>query len=249
MRLIAVTGTNTGVGKTVVTAALTSCALTAGQSVAVVKPAQTGLRPGEPGDLAVLAQLTGAEDLHEYARFAEPLAPGTAARRQAQTGPQIADVTRQILTLTDRDVVLIEGAGGLLVELNSAGQTLLHLLEALRHEVSVEVVLVASAGLGVLNIAALTAQVLHTTALPLTGAIIGSWPKQPDLAARCNLTDLPRYAGTELVGVVPAGAGSLTRHHFTDAAARALTPRLGGTFDPASFIATMTAPAPLEESL
>ncbi|WP_344291959.1 AAA family ATPase, partial [Streptomyces synnematoformans] len=48
--VLVVTGTSTGVGKTVVTAAVAAAALARGRSVAVLKPAQTGVAPGEPGD-------------------------------------------------------------------------------------------------------------------------------------------------------------------------------------------------------
>jgi dethiobiotin synthetase len=87
MRPLVITGTDTGVGKTVVTAALAALAAGQGQRVAVVKPVQTGAAPGEPGDLDEVRRLSGIEDVHEYARFPEPLAPGGAARRVAVTRP------------------------------------------------------------------------------------------------------------------------------------------------------------------
>ena len=59
MSILMVTGTSTDVGKTVVTAALASLALQSGRSVAVLKPAQTGVGLGEPGDLAEIDRLTG----------------------------------------------------------------------------------------------------------------------------------------------------------------------------------------------
>ena len=76
MTVVVVTGTGTGVGKTVVTAALAAI----GGRVAAVKPAQTGVLPGEPGDLDVVVRLGGAVTTYEAARLAEPLAPDTAAR-------------------------------------------------------------------------------------------------------------------------------------------------------------------------
>ncbi|KIF73340.1 dethiobiotin synthetase, partial [Streptomyces sp. 150FB] len=55
MPVLIVTGTGTEIGKTVVTAAVAALALASGRSVAVLKPAQTGLAPGEPGDAAEVA--------------------------------------------------------------------------------------------------------------------------------------------------------------------------------------------------
>ena len=68
MSVLCVGGTDTGVGKTVVIAALAALAHEQGTSVAVVKPAQTGVAPGEPGDLADVQRLAGVDDLHELAR-------------------------------------------------------------------------------------------------------------------------------------------------------------------------------------
>lgn len=80
MSVLVVTGTGTEIGKTIVTAAVAAAA--ADRRVAVLKPAQTGLEPGEPGDAAEVARLAGAHvTAVELARFPEPLAPATAARR------------------------------------------------------------------------------------------------------------------------------------------------------------------------
>jgi len=248
MRVVVVTGTSTSVGKTVVTAALTACALAAGRTVAVVKPVQTGVTPGEPGDLDDVARLTGASDLHEYARFGEPLAPGTAARRLGVHGPRVPGLAGRIGALAVRDLVLIEGAGGPLVEFNAAGETLVDLVGELNPAVPVEVVLVASAGLGVLNIAALTAQALSSAGLPLAGVVVGDWPADPDLAARCNLVDLPRYAGAALAGVVPAGSGRLGSAPFAAIARQSLAPRFDGDFDASVFVRSMAPPPPVQEN-
>ncbi|MGH3907303.1 MAG: AAA family ATPase, partial [Pseudonocardiaceae bacterium] len=77
-----VTGTGTGVGKTVVTAALAALAVAAGRRVAVLKPAQTGVRAGEPGDVDEVRRLVGPSvTCRELARYPDPLAPATAAWR------------------------------------------------------------------------------------------------------------------------------------------------------------------------
>ena len=79
-----IAGTDTEVGKTVVTAALAALAHARGESVAVVKPVQTGVAPGEPGDLEEVRRLAGIEDLHELARFQPPARPsdsGTTGQR------------------------------------------------------------------------------------------------------------------------------------------------------------------------
>src|SRR5438045_3743215 len=79
---------------------------------AVVKPAQTGLAPGEAGDLDEVRRLTGVLDLHEYARYPDPLSPAAAARRAQSPVLMIDDVVRRVRELAmDRQLVIIEGAG------------------------------------------------------------------------------------------------------------------------------------------
>jgi dethiobiotin synthetase len=219
-----VTGTGTDVGKTIVTAALAARATTAGQRVAAVKPAQTGLLPDQPGDLAVVQSLGGAHTLLEPVRLPDPLAPDTAARRAGIALPPIADTAAQIVDLADtHDLVLVEGAGGLLVRLDSTGATLADLAEALQAAgTRPQIIIAVAAGLGTLNATELTVEALRVRGLHPTGLIIGSWPAQPGLAEHCNLHDLPR-SGVPLLGRIPAGAAALSPADFRAAAPTWLT--------------------------
>jgi dethiobiotin synthetase len=213
-RVLFITGTDTGVGKTVVTAAL---AATTPGSVAVVKPAQTGVTADEPGDLDEVRRLTGLTDLHEGIRLLDPLAPTTAGRRQGLALPSIEAHAKTIEDLaTTRDLVLVEGAGGVLVGLDEDGNDLADLAAHLT--VPFAFVVVARAGLGTLNHAGLTVEALRARALPIAGLVIGSWPAEPDLAEQCNLDDLPTTTGVPVIGRIPEGAGSLARHIFATAA-------------------------------
>lgn len=218
--VVLVTGTGTGVGKTVVTAALASLVRDRGTSVSVVKVAQTGVRAGEPGDVEEVRRLAGDIDTHELLRLDDPLAPEAAARRAGVPLPPVARHARTIGDLAaTSSVVLVEGSGGLLVRLDERGGTLADIGSALRYKgMSCAVVLVASAGLGTLNSAALTAEALQHRGLPLLGVVIGQWPRDPVLAELSNLTDLPRVTGAPLLGRVPAGAGALTEAEFVAAA-------------------------------
>ena len=103
-------------GKTVVTAAVAALASTRGEKVAVVKPAQTGVAAGEPGDLDEVRRLPGIGDAHELARFPDPLSPEAAARASGLPPPDLARAAADVRSLAaTRDRVLVEGAGGLLV--------------------------------------------------------------------------------------------------------------------------------------
>ncbi|MDH6223501.1 dethiobiotin synthase [Streptomyces sp. MJP52] len=259
MSVIVVSGTGTEIGKTVVTAAVAALAAAAGRSVAVLKPAQTGLAPGEPGDAAEAARLAGgagARDVGaggtpgtvgtpgavtavELARYPDPLAPATAARRAGMPPvrpEQVAEAAEKLAA--GHDLVLVEGAGGLLVRLDERDATLADAAALL----GAPVLVVAPAGLGTLNTTALTAEALRSRKLEQLGVVVGSWPRDPDLAARCNLTDLPRAAGAPLLGAVPQGAGALSPRAFREAAADWLSPRLGGRWDAAAFVGAHGAP-------
>ncbi|AYF75639.1 ATP-dependent dethiobiotin synthetase BioD [Nocardia yunnanensis] len=211
-RLLLVTGTSTDVGKTIVTAALAATARAAGLAVAVCKPAQTGVAPGEPGDLAVVTQLSGVARTLELARYPEPLAPDTAARRCGRPLLTLAETVAGIESCADADLVLVEGAGGLLVRIGDF--TLLDLAQKL----SAPVLLVAAAGLGTLNHSELTTRTLAAAGVACAGLVIGSWPAEPDLASACNRTDLPAVTGVDLVGSLPAGAGAWPAGEFAAAA-------------------------------
>jgi dethiobiotin synthetase len=232
MPVMVITGTGTEVGKTVVTAAVAATALAAGRSVAVLKAAQTGVRPDEPGDAEEVARLAGAVTTAELARYPDPLAPATAARRAGRAPVHPHEVAERAAKLaTEHDLVLVEGAGGLLVRFDAAGGTLADAAALL----SAPVLVVAPAGLGTLNATELTARELRGRGLDLAGVVIGSWPGEPDLAARCNLLDLLDVAGVPLLGAVPAGAGSLTPARFRASASHWLAPRLEGTWDAEAF--------------
>ncbi|ONH33803.1 dethiobiotin synthase [Pseudofrankia asymbiotica] len=236
MSILVVTGTGTEVGKTVVTAAVAALAHGRGAPVTVVKAAQTGVGPGELGDADLIRDLTGVGEVHELARYPEPLAPATAARR-AGLPPLDLVATADMLTrlAADHRLVLVEGAGGLLVRYDDDGRTLADLARLLRAPVLV----VTRAALGTLNDTALTLEALAHRGLEPAGVVIGSWPTSPGLAERANLADLETVAGRPLAGVVPAGAGLLDRVGFRELARRSLAPSLGGTFDSAAFRASV----------
>lgn len=220
MTVLVVTGTGTGVGKTVVTSALAALAVVAGRRVAVLKPAQTGVEAGQPGDVEEVRRLVGpAVTCRELARYPDPLAPATAARRAGLPPVTPATVTAAARELAEEhELVLIEGAGGLLVPLDDCGGTLADVAAAL----AAPVLVVAAAGLGTLNHTALTVEVLRNRGLSCVGVVIAAWPAEPDLAARCNLADLPVVTGLPLLGALQEGAGRLTAAEFLPVARRGL---------------------------
>lgn len=228
MSVLVVTGTGTDVGKTVATAALAACAQ---GRVAVVKPAQTGVPDGAAGDLAEVRRLARVTEVHEYVRYPDPLSPHHAARISGRPALRLADAVQRIVDLdAECDLVLVEGAGGLLVPFNDEdGWTLVDLATSLR----APAIVVTAAGLGTLNHTALTVERMSDDGVLLAGIVIGSWPAEPDLAARCNLADLAAMG--PIAGVLPAGMPAMK--DFGKAARAALVRRFGGRFDWPAFLA------------
>jgi len=223
---VLVTGTDTGVGKTVVTAAISAAATAAGLRVAVIKPAQTG----SDSDVDTVLRLAAPASARCLASYPDALAP-LAAAVHADLPPLSLDETLAAVRhdLAAHDLVLVEGAGGLLVPLGE-GWTLADLAMNL----AAPTVVVTRAGLGTLNHTALTLEALERRAVPVC-TVIGSWPAKPELVHWSNLTDLSGYG---LVGAVPEGAGGAPPEAFRAAAPGWLTPLLYGHLDHSLLLAS-----------
>lgn len=218
MSVLVVTGTGTGIGKTVATAALACHARLAGMDVAVCKPVQTGTQDGDD-DLAEVARLAGITELHSLAKFPEPLAPLAAAQRAGGSLPT-RTALRDLVTATDRPgrLTLVEGAGGLLVEIGADGVT----LRDLAQELGAPVLTVVAPGLGTLNHTVLTLEALTHKGVQSVGLVIGAWPAQPGLAEIDNRDALARLAPVR--AALPAGAGTLSTPDFERLSVQAFDP-------------------------
>lgn len=173
-----ITGTDTGVGKTVVTAGLANCLVRQGKSVCVYKPVQTGsAAPDVPEDPGTLRQWFGeAIYTHCTYNFLVPAAPLVADTER------IIDVNRILSDfeqLQSRyDVVLVEGAGGLRVPVTPE----LDMLELIRR-LSLPVIVVSRPDLGTINHTRLTLDVLLSHQVPVHAVVVSGYPqKAPSVA-------------------------------------------------------------------
>ncbi|MBF8194123.1 ATP-dependent dethiobiotin synthetase BioD [Nonomuraea sp. K274] len=228
MSVLVVTGTEPGVGTTVVTAAVAVLARERGWPVAVVKPAQTGVCPGEEGDVDTVIRLSGVTTTFELGRFPEPLSPAAAAKVSGVPPVSMAAAARLVRELAESNrLVLVEGTGGLLVRYDEDGATIADLARVLEAQVLVVA--------GTVNHTALTLEALAHRGLDLAGIVIGRWPGERGIAQRCDVADLEMLAARPLAGVLPEGAGALGPDEFAEVARNGLAPVLGGVFDPAGF--------------
>ncbi|MEU8264532.1 dethiobiotin synthase [Micromonospora sp. NPDC048999] len=224
---VLVTGTDTEVGKTVVTAAIIAAAQAAGLRVAVIKPGQTGTATGDPGDVDSVTRLAAPLTGRTLASYPDPLAPLAAARVAELPPLELYAAVDAVREEADKhDLVLVEGAGGLLVPMGLRPSGEPWTVADLAVSLGAPAVVVARAGLGTLNHTALTLEALERRAIP-AGVVIGAWPAEPELVHWANLTEL----APNLLGAVPMGAGGMDPGVFRRSAPGWLTPSLYGVLD------------------
>jgi dethiobiotin synthetase len=222
-KIIFVTGTDTGVGKTIFTAILLQHLRSHGVRALAMKPFCSGAR----GDVRLLQSLQKGELTDEEMNpfyFKAPLAPMIAARREKQT-IRLNVVLQSIRAIEKRcDCLIVEGAGGLLVPLGE-GFTVADLIAKLR----CAVIVVSRNKLGTINHTCLTVKVLKNLGkMPLN--VILMEQKRGDLAARTNKQAMEEMLkGMQVVSVPFLGANP-KRVGRIKAAAKQLKPRLSPLF-------------------
>ena len=203
-RGIFITGTDTGVGKTVVAAVLARLLRMRGLSVGVMKPVTSGCRE-ENGrlvsdDALLLCQAAGVDCSEDVAPYLlrEPVAPAEAARQDGI----VIDFAR-IRASFDRlaaghDFVIVEGAGGLMVPL--AGGLL---VADLARRLELSLLVVARPDLGTINHTVLTCFAAGQMGLKVAGVVINNYPDSPGLAERSAPHQIGSLCGAALLGLWP----------------------------------------------
>lgn len=216
-----VTGTGTGVGKTIAAAVLVRAEVAAGRRAVYYKAVQTGVGPTEGGDAGFVAVAVPGAAVHEGLRFPAPLAPAVAA---ALAGAAV-DVDGLVAAIhaaavdEQADAVVVEGAGGLLVPVTD-GVTMADLAARL----GARLVVVTRPSLGTLNHTALTVEAARARGLDVAGLVVSGWPAEPGVTERTNLERLEAMA--PVLGLVPHIAGLDVEDPETLTPARAASLRL-----------------------
>ncbi|MFN7914911.1 MAG: dethiobiotin synthase [Vicinamibacterales bacterium] len=177
LRGVFVTGTDTGVGKTVVSAALLQ---RFGQrpTTRYWKPIQTGIeQDDDTADVLRLSGMPAARALHEGIRLPRPLSPhlSAALAGAAISLPPLMDLA---WSQPDSDRWIVEGAGGVLVPLNDH-----ELMVDLMSVLGLPAVIAARSGLGTINHTLLTVEALRARALPIAGVVLVGPPNQDNRVA------------------------------------------------------------------
>jgi len=201
-----ITGTDTGVGKTVVAAALISALKAHGLNVGVMKPAESGCPRNEKGSLVpedalfLKAVAESSDPLHlinPYA-FEEPLTPALAAELAGIDILMETIIAAYHALATSHDVVVVEGAGGLLAPLAKEVRML-----DLACTLKLPIVVVAKNALGVINHADLTVRVAQAAGVQVAGIVLNNPSPDAHPATRNNAASLQRWVKAQYLGEMP----------------------------------------------
>ena len=209
-----VTGTDTGVGKTLVSAALLAAMATEGRAVAAHKPVVTGLAPENapawPPDHELLALAAGmrAADVAPH-RFEQPLSPHLAAELAGRPldRAELLEEARAAAGAAQRRgaTLIVEGVGGLLVPLAAGGFTVRELACAL----ALPLIVAARPGLGTINHSLLTIDAARAAGLQVRAVVLMPWPPEPSAMERSNRDTVRELGGVEVAGLPPIATPSV----------------------------------------
>ncbi len=195
-RIIVITGTDTGVGKTVLTALLARHLRARGAKVAALKPVCSGGRDDARVLRAAIENTLTLDQINPW-HFRAPLAPLLAARQESQR-VELRAVAAHVRGIAhDHETVLVEGAGGLLSPLGEGFSTR-ELIAAL----GAEVVVVARNQLGIVNHVRLTLEALPPLPASLARVALMS-PRRTDVASRTNPALLAEFMNESHIALVP----------------------------------------------
>jgi dethiobiotin synthetase len=206
MPALFVTGTDTGVGKTMITGAIAAyCSLTKNIDVGVMKPFEAGLmlrgKDLLPWDAICLKEASGSQDdmalINPYA-FEAPLSPLAASEEEnVHIDLEMLDRIYQSL-LKKHEILFVEGAGGILVPIRKD-----FFFVDLIKRWNVPVIVVSRLGIGTINHTLLTTRYLKQEGIRVVGVILNDSDSRNDPSKKSNPEILARYLDVPLLGVFP----------------------------------------------
>jgi dethiobiotin synthetase len=223
-RIIVITGTDTGAGKTVFTAALARWLHTQGVRVAALKPLCSGGRDDARQLRAATENVLPLDTVNPW-HFRAALAPSLAARREGAR-VELREVIAHIHSVSRHfPVTLVEGAGGLLSPLGEGFST-----RELIAAIAAEVIVVARNQLGVVNHSRLTFEALPRLISPRARLVLMQ-PLRADMASRTNLELLSEFIDRERISTFPRlrrvrDLDRVLAHEEVAAALERIAPRL-----------------------
>jgi dethiobiotin synthetase len=210
VRGVFITATDTGVGKTVLAAAVCAALAARGERVAAFKPVVTGLddEPDEwPRDHELLAQVATIRQKPSDVTplsFGPPVSPHLAAEMagEAIEPHELAQAARA--AGGQADALVCEGVGGLLVPITPG-----YLVRDLAVELDLPLVIAARPGLGTINHTLLTIEAARAVGLDVAGVVITPWPAEPDQLVKSNRSTIERFGSVAVSPLEPTDPDSL----------------------------------------
>jgi dethiobiotin synthetase len=202
LRGLFVTGTDTGVGKTVLAGAVCAALAARGERVAAFKPVVTGLDedPGEwPRDHELLASVASAGQTAAQvapATFGPPVSPHYAAERAGETIEPLELAAAARSAGEGSDALVCEGVGGLLVPLTPG-----YLVRDLALDLELPLLVAARPGLGTINHTLLTVEAARAAGLEVAAVVMTPWPDEPDGMERSNRETVESLGGVRVCGL------------------------------------------------
>ncbi len=238
---IFVTGTDTGVGKTIVTASIAWNLIQAGRKVGVLKPVQTGTIVSGPTDIEFVQSLFGEDSPLDVAcpyMFPDPVAPLVASMLSGER-IDIRSIEDSYSKLADQnDTVIVEGAGGLQVPILED-----YFMSDLAMDLNIPILIVTRPNLGTLNHTFLTLESAKRKGLDVVGIVISNYPWDPGIPEQTNPELIISMTGVNILGILPHDNSISVEKgdigNIKELASSRLCPELGGTFDLELFLSSL----------
>ncbi len=219
-----ITGTGTGVGKTLVTAGLAGLLISRGKRVSVMKPVQTGTSSSATDIETISGLVPGLHRLpasteipYSFPLAASPALASSQERKRIEP-LRIREAYWAAMACKDIDMLLVEGAGGLMVPLNDR-LLMIDLISLLQ----IQVILVCTAGLGTVNHTLLSIDALERRKIPVAGIVVNRMPSNPGAVERDNVRTIGRRSGIPVLAVVAELSAGTTAAKTADFAGELLS--------------------------
>lgn len=202
---IFITGTDTGIGKTLISGTLALSLRKRGMNIGVMKPAESGCKRVEgkliPSDALFLKELSGSNDdidlINPY-RLEHPLAPGTAAEMEG-VKIEMERITEAYIRLESiHELMLVEGSGGLFVPLNDST-----LISDLIKALNLPAIVIARSSLGTINHTLLTLKTAEASSIEVLGVIINHISPHIGLAEETCASTIKKFTSIPILGSFP----------------------------------------------
>ena len=215
---IFITGTDTGVGKTFVTACLTTFLREQKMNPIPYKPIQSGaIKTGQgliAEDVEVYRKVLGFTDKQEkYCSYAleRPVSPHLAAKKEGRK-ISFEEIGGHFNALkNNHDFIVVEGAGGLGVPLIEEKDRI-HLTGELIQQLQLPILLVTHPGLGTINHTLLSVSYAKSLGIPVLGLIVNQWPEQPTEMAKDNIQMIEKLCQIPILGLLPSVPAPAEEH-------------------------------------